>query len=83
MVDTEATFWFNGDMMGNRLKDIIKREGVSAYRICKDIGMDRGYLSRVLNEKQDISFRMLDKIADYLGYDIELVKRNHSRKGGE
>jgi len=69
--------------MGNRLKDIIKREGVSAYRICKDISMDRGYLSRVLNEKQDISFRMLDKIADYLGYDIELVKRKQSQKGGE
>jgi transcriptional regulator with XRE-family HTH domain len=70
-------------MMGNRLKDILKREKVKPIRISKDLGMDKGYLSRVLNEKQDISLKKLEMIADYLGYDIELVKRKHSRKGGE
>jgi len=69
--------------MGNRLKDILKREKVRPIRISKDLGMDKGYLSRVLNEKQDISLKKLEMIADYLGYDIELVKRKHSRKGGE
>lgn len=69
--------------MGNRLKDILKREKVKPIRISKDLGMDRGYLSRVLNEKQDISLKKLEMIADYLGYDIELVKRKQSRKGGE
>ena len=70
-------------MMGNRLKDILKREGVSAYRLSKDLGMDKGYLSRVLNEKQDISLKKLELIADYLGYDIELVKHNRSREGDD
>ena len=69
--------------MGNRLKDILKREKVSAYRLHKDLGLDKGYLSRFLNEKRDISLKKLELIADYLGYDITFVKRTHSRKGGE
>jgi len=69
--------------MGNRLKDILRREEVSAYRIGKDLVMDQGYLSRVLNEKQDISLNKLELIADYLGYDLQLVKRKSSRKGGK
>ena len=70
-------------MMGNRLKDILKREKVSAYRISKDLGMDKGYLSRVLNEKQDMSLKKLEMVAEYLGYDIKLVKRKQSQEGGE
>ena len=69
--------------MGNRLKDVLKREKVSAYRLHKDLGMDKGYLSRVLNEKQDISLKKLEMIADYLGYDIDFVKHSPSRKGEE
>ena len=69
--------------MGNRLKDILQREGITAYRISKDLGMDKGYLSRVLNGKQDISLNKLELIADYIGYDLQLVKRKPSRKGGQ
>lgn len=68
-------------MMGNRLKDIIEREKVSAYRISKDLGLDKGHLSRVLNGKAEYSLEKLTVIADYLGYDIEFVKRKPSRKG--
>jgi transcriptional regulator with XRE-family HTH domain len=68
-------------MMGNRLKDIIEREKVSAYRISKDLGLDKGHLSRVLNGKAEYSIERLTMIADYLGYDIEFVKRKPSKKG--
>jgi transcriptional regulator with XRE-family HTH domain len=71
----------NIPMMGNRLKDIIEREKVSAYRISKDLGLDKGHLSRVLNGKAEYSLEKLTAIADYLGYDIEFVKRKPSRKG--
>ncbi len=70
-------------MMGNRLKDILKREEVSAYRLHKDLGLDKGNLSRFLNEKQDMSLKKLELIAEYLGYDIQLVKRKQSQEGGE
>ena len=67
--------------MGNRLKDILTREGVSAYRVCKDLGLDKGQLSRFLNGKSNLTLIKIERIADYLGYDLQLVKRKSSRKG--
>ena len=67
--------------MGNRLKDILTREGVSAYRVSKDLGLDKGQLSRFLNEKNTLTLIKIERIADYLGYDLQLVKRKSSRKG--
>ena len=71
----------NIPMMGYRLKDIIEREKVSAYRISKDLGLDKGHLSRVLNGKAQYSLEKLTLIANYLGYDIAFVKRKPSKKG--
>jgi transcriptional regulator with XRE-family HTH domain len=67
--------------MGNRLKDILTREGVSAYRVCKDLGLDKGQLSRFLNGKSNLTLIKIERIADYLGYDLQMVKRKSSRKG--
>jgi len=69
-------------MVGDRLREVLKREGVSAYRLCKDLGIDQGEMSRFFHGKRNISLRKLSRIADYLGYDIEFVKRRHSREGG-
>jgi transcriptional regulator with XRE-family HTH domain len=71
----------NIPMMGNRLKDIIRREKISAYRLSKDLGLDKGHLSKVLNGKAEYSIERLTMIADHLGYDIEFVKRKPSKKG--
>jgi len=68
-------------MMGNRLKDIMRREKVSAYRLSKDLGLDKGHLSKVLNGKAEYSIERFIMIADYLGYDIKFVKRTPSKKG--
>jgi transcriptional regulator with XRE-family HTH domain len=71
-------------MMGNRLKKILNREKVTAYQIWKDLGIDQGQLSRFLNEKEGISLDKLEKISDYLGYDIKFVKRQtHSQEGAK
>jgi len=69
-------------MMGDRLKSVLKREGVTAYRVSKDLGIDRGQLSKFLNGKVNISLEMMGQIANYLGYDLVLVKRKRPRKGG-
>jgi transcriptional regulator with XRE-family HTH domain len=70
-------------MMGNRLKDVLKREGVTAYRLWKDLGIDQGQLSKFFHGKVNISLEMLEQIADYLGYDLVLAKRNRPKKGGK
>jgi len=70
-------------MVENRLREILKREKVTAYRLHKDLGLDKGQLSRFFSGKQNISLKKLEQIADYLGYDIQFVKPNPSRKGGK
>jgi transcriptional regulator with XRE-family HTH domain len=54
---------------------------VSAHRVCKDLGQDKGQLSKFLNGKGNLTLARLERIADYLGYDLQLVKRKRSRKG--
>jgi len=68
--------------VGNRLREVLRREKVSRYRLWKDLRIDQGEMSRFFHGKQNISLVKLEQIADYLGYDLELVKRKHSRKGG-
>jgi transcriptional regulator with XRE-family HTH domain len=70
-------------MMGDRLKEVLKKERVKAYRLWKDLGIDRGQLSKFFSGKVNISLGMLEQIADYLGYDLVLVKRKRPRKGGK
>ena len=70
-------------MMGNRLKEVLEREGVTAYRLGKDLGIDRGQLSKFFNGKVNISLEMLEQIVDYLQYDLVLVKRARPKKGGK
>lgn len=80
LVDSVATIWYSTPMMGNRLKDILKREGVSAYRLCKDLGLDKGQVSRFLNGKQNLALDKVERVADYLGYDLQWVKRKPSQE---
>jgi transcriptional regulator with XRE-family HTH domain len=70
-------------MMGNRLKVVLDREGVTAYKVWKDLGIHQSQLSKFFHGKVNISMEMLEQIADYLGYDLVLVKRKRPRKGGK
>jgi transcriptional regulator with XRE-family HTH domain len=70
-------------MMGNRLQEVLKREGVTVYRLWKDLGIDKGQLSRFVNGKQNISIDSLELIANYLGYDIAFVKKAETVPGKE
>jgi len=71
-------------MMGNRLRQLLKREGVTAYRLWKDLGIDQGHLSNFFSGKHSISLDKLESIADYLGYDIDFVKRpSHPKEGAK
>ena len=69
--------------MGNRLQKVLQREGVTAYRLWKDLGIDQGQLSKFFSGKVNISLEMMEQIADYLGYDLVLVKRKQPKKGGK
>lgn len=80
MLDNRTSIHYGEPMMGNRLKDIMEREGVTAYRLWKELGIDQGQLSKFFQGEASISLKKLDQIADYLGYDLQLVKRKPSRE---
>ena len=69
--------------MGNRLREVLEREEVTRYRLWKDLGIDQGQLSKFFHGKVNISLELLEQIADYLGYDLVLVKRQRPKKGGK
>ena len=83
MLDLKASNCYDGFMMGNRLKEVLERERVTAYRLWKDLGIDQGQLSRLFQGKGNLSMEAFERIADYLGYDLVLVKRKRPRKGGK
>ncbi len=83
MLDDYSSIHYDAFMMGNRLKDIMNREKVTAYRLWKDLGIDQGQLSKFFQGETSISLKKLEQIADYLGYDLQLVKRNHPEKGDD
>ena len=83
MVDKLSCMLYDGSMMGNRLREVLQREGVTRYRLCKDLGIDQGEMSRFFHGKQNVSLQMLLRVADYLGYDLVLVKHKRPRKGGK
>jgi|GEM_PF-397441 hypothetical protein len=70
-------------MMGNRLKDIMNREKVTPYRVCKDLGIDHGNFWRFMHGYESLSLKKFLQVVGYLGYDIKFVKRRRSRKGSE
>ncbi len=77
-----ASICYDLPMMGNRLKEVLEREEVTAYRLWKDLGINQGQLSRFLSGKASMSLENLERIADYLGYDLALLKRIGPGKGG-
>jgi len=42
--------------------------------------LDKGQVSRFLNGKQNLALDKVERVVEYLGYDLKLVKRT-SRKG--
>ena len=80
MLDNTTSTDYTDPMMGNRLKDIMDREKVTAYRLWKDLRIDQGQLSKFFQGEASISLKKLEQIADYLGYDLQWVKRKRSRE---
>ena len=57
------------------LKGIIEKEGKTVYRVAKDIGVDFSSLYRALGEEGNLGAKTIDKIMDYLGYEVKFIKR--------
>jgi DNA-binding phage protein len=62
-------------MIGRHLKEIIKKEKLTYRKIASDLGMDHGNLYRSLSDDANPEWKTIQKLLDYLGYDLKLTKR--------
>lgn len=60
---------------GENMKKIRLEKGMSQGDICRELGLDRAYISNVENGKQNLTLSTMEKVAKALGVSIEdLVK---------
>ncbi len=52
----------------------MKKEGYSIRGIAKAIGIDHASLSRSLKDNGNPESKTIEKVVDYLGYEIRIVK---------
>jgi transcriptional regulator with XRE-family HTH domain len=68
--------------IGSRIKELLDKKKLTAYRMCADLGLDPSYLSRVLGNQINPSYEFTKQMLNYLGYEIRFVKIKSRKKGG-
>ena len=63
------------ESIGKEIKEMIKRKGISRYRVSKDLGVAQESLLRSLKEDANPRWKTVKKVLDYLGYEIRFVKQ--------
>ena len=65
--------------IGKKLKRLLKREKISAYKLGQEVKIDQGYLSKIINGKTQPTFAWMERVLKYLGYSIEFKKKGVKR----
>ena len=63
------------ESIGKEIKQLIKREKVSIYKMADDLGLANESLYRSLKNGGNPEWKRIKKILDYLGYDLKFIKR--------
>jgi DNA-binding phage protein len=64
------------------LREIIEdKERISIRRVAKAIGVDHGSLYRTLKNGGNPEGNTIEKILDYLGYELQISKRKEVKPG--
>lgn len=76
-------------MLRRHLKEALRKEEVTCYRLWKKLKINQGLLSSFFSGKKDISLKNLERIVDFLNYEIflfpksEIGKAQHKKKREE
>ena len=57
--------------LGDNIKKIRTRKGMSQGDICRALDMDRGYMSAIENGKKNITISQLERLAQALGVSVD------------
>ena len=60
-----------GKKLGDNIKKIRTRKGMSQGDICRALDMDRGYMSAIENGKKNITISQLERLAQALGVSVD------------
>ena len=63
-----------------KIRSLIKKRGLTPYKVAKAIGIDHASLYRSLADGSNLELNTLMKVLNYLGYEIRFVKSK--KKGG-
>jgi DNA-binding phage protein len=66
--------------IGNQIKEILKKKGVSVYKLAEDLGVANESLYRSLSNGANPEWKRIRQILDYLDYEVVLKQK---KKGGE
>ena len=69
--------------IGEQIRELLTKNGKTAYRMGKDLTLDQGYISRVLTNRVNPSYEFTKRMLNYLGYDIRFIKIKSQKKGGK
>lgn len=56
---------------GDNMKKMRLEKSMSQGDICRELGLDRAYISNVENGKQNLTLSTMDKVAKVLGVSVE------------
>jgi transcriptional regulator with XRE-family HTH domain len=56
--------------LSDQVRAAVDASGMSRYRICQEIGLTQGAMSRFMSGKGGLSLAMLDRLAALLGLEI-------------
>ena len=66
---------YKSTMIGKELKEIIQRRKLSYRKVAEDLGIDHASLYRSLANGGNPEWKTVEKLLNYLGYDLKLIKR--------
>lgn len=56
--------------------ELCKKKGVSAYKVCKDLGISQGTISNWKNRGNNLTASTMKKISDYFGVSVDYLMGN-------
>ncbi|MEM9372616.1 MAG: helix-turn-helix transcriptional regulator [Planctomycetota bacterium] len=68
--------------ISEQIVTLMKKSGLSRYEIARDSGIDVAVLSRAANGQTSMSLTNVERLADFLGFELVLAPKSRSRRRG-
>lgn len=62
-----------GDEKVNRIREVMKKKGITQKELAEALNIDQGSLSKIINEKKDITLKTARRISDALGFGLDYL----------